>query len=94
MPDGSSNLHQLDTSPVLVVSDPFLRVREVMVSTGLGRSSKYRRVAAGTFPAPKQIGGGQVRWRTSEVELWKAERHPAGAKVIPPCLDPKLKHPR
>ena len=37
-------------------SDPMLRPREVMARTGLSRTTLWRRVRAGTFPAPTQLG--------------------------------------
>ena len=84
MPDGSGYLPEIEPPPASAKPDPFLRVREVMASTGLGRSSIYRRISAGTFPAPKQIGGGQVRWRFSEVEGWKDAKPSAEPK--PPAV--------
>ena len=43
------------------------RVREI---TGLGDSSLYERMAAGTFPRPVPLGGRAVGWIESEVEEW------------------------
>ena len=39
------------------MSDRYLRRSEVQHSTGLSRSSIYRRIANGTFPTPFKIGG-------------------------------------
>ena len=39
-----------------------LRMREVMARTGLSRTTIWRRVGAGTFPAPRQLGPNSVGW--------------------------------
>ena len=57
--------------------DPFLRLREVETSVGLSKTAIYRRIAEGTFPAPRQLGGGQVRWPLSVIRAWK-EGRPVG----------------
>lgn len=51
-----------------------LRLPEVKAHTGLSRSSLYRRIAEGTFPAPVKIGARASAWSSAEVERWKAER--------------------
>ncbi len=52
------------------MSDRLLRLRDVMAITGLGSSTLYRYIQAGTFPAPMKIGGFTARWRESAVEAW------------------------
>ena len=37
---------------------------------GLGTSTLYRWIRAGSFPAPLKIGGKSVRWRANEIEAW------------------------
>ncbi|MFH5924592.1 helix-turn-helix transcriptional regulator [Roseomonas sp. SXEYE001] len=64
-------------------SDPFLRIRDVQVDTGLSRSAIYRRMAAGTFPRPQQLAGGVVRWRRSKIDAWK-EAQPEAGGAMPP----------
>lgn len=51
-----------------------LRRRQVEARIGLRRSTLYARVAAGTFPAPINLGGRAVGWLASEVDAWLAER--------------------
>ena len=53
------------------MSDRYLRRSEVQHSTGLSRSSIYRRIGNGTFPAPFNIGGRCVRWRERDLVDWK-----------------------
>jgi prophage regulatory protein len=45
------------------MSDRYLRRSEVERSTGLSRSTIYRRINEGSFPAPYNLGGSCVRWR-------------------------------
>lgn len=51
-------------------TDRLMRLREVMDATGLGSSTIYRYIHAGTFPAPVKIGGFTARWRQSAVSSW------------------------
>lgn len=49
-----------------------LRLTEVTKATGLGRSTIYRRISEGTFPAPLRLSAGCVRWDSETLELWKS----------------------
>lgn len=49
-----------------------LRLAEVRAEVGLGTSTIYRKMAGGTFPKPRDLGGGTVRWPEEEIEAWKA----------------------
>lgn len=51
-------------------TDRLMRLRDVMDATGLGSSTIYRYIHAGTFPAPVKIGGFTARWRQSAVSSW------------------------
>lgn len=51
-----------------------LRLREVTRRTGKSRSSVYRDVAAGTFPAPVKLGERASAWPAAEVDRWIADR--------------------
>ena len=53
------------------MSDRYLRRSEVELSTGLSRSSIYRRINDGSFPAPYCLGGNCVRWREQDLINWK-----------------------
>jgi prophage regulatory protein len=61
--------------------DDLLLVSEVMELAGIGRSGLYRRMTAGTFPRPVQLGVQRVAWRRSDVEAWIAAQP---ASVFPP----------
>ncbi|MBZ0090957.1 MAG: AlpA family phage regulatory protein [Sulfuricellaceae bacterium] len=62
----AAQLAELNTQRLTI-----LRRREVERRTGLSRTSLYERIAAGTFPRPVNLGGGQsVGWYEHEVETW------------------------
>ncbi|WP_418103808.1 AlpA family transcriptional regulator [Vibrio harveyi] len=52
----------------------FLRLKEVMALTGLGRSSIYKFMDENTFPKSVSLGGRAVAWVESEIEDWMSER--------------------
>ena len=59
------------------MTEQILRLAEVLAMTGLSRSSLYRRINSGDFPAPIRLGGADSRavgWRRSEVEAWIKSR--------------------
>jgi prophage regulatory protein len=56
-----------------------LRLSEVMTMIGLGHSSIYNYVAAGTFPAPIKVGENSVRWKLADILAWRARISDAGA---------------
>lgn len=51
-----------------------LRLKIVIDCTGLGRSSIYRKIDDGTFPAPIRIGARAVAWVENDVQKWIEER--------------------
>jgi prophage regulatory protein len=54
--------------------EALIRLAEVKSRTARSRTAIYRDIAAGSFPAPLQIGARAVAWRESEVEAWIASR--------------------
>ena len=52
----------------------FIRLKEVMHVTGLGRSSIYNNMAEGRFPKTVSLGGRAVAWVESDIELWMTEK--------------------
>jgi prophage regulatory protein len=52
----------------------FLRLKEVMALTGLGRSSIYKFMDEDKFPKSVPLGGRAVAWVESEIEDWMNER--------------------
>ena len=53
----------------------FARLPTVMQATGLGRSTIYRLVASGAFPAPVHLGPRAVAWRWADLDQWSESRH-------------------
>ncbi|WP_253391708.1 helix-turn-helix transcriptional regulator [Pseudomonas citronellolis] len=51
-----------------------IRLKEVMGSTGLARSTVYKYVSEGIFPKPVSLGDRCVGWLESEVHNWILER--------------------
>lgn len=51
----------------------FIRLPAVMAATGLGKTTIYERIKAGTFPAPIQIGARAVAWDAGAIAAWQAE---------------------
>lgn len=62
------------------VSDTLLRLPEVIAQVRLSRSTIYRRIDEGTFPRPRALGAGCVRWRQSEIDAW--------IEALPVAADP------
>jgi prophage regulatory protein len=52
----------------------FLRLREVLVRTGLTRSMAYALLKDGHFPRSINLGPRAVGWLESEIDSWIAER--------------------
>jgi len=51
-----------------------LRFKEVVVITGLPKSSLYEAISRGEFPKPVKIGNRSVAWKSSEVYFWVESR--------------------
>ena len=54
-----------------------LRIPEVVEITGLSRTTIWRRVRSGDFPAPVRLGSLATRsvgWRESEIRKWIESR--------------------
>jgi prophage regulatory protein len=58
-----------DAAPAL---DRLLRRSEVSHLTGLSKTSIYREIALGRFPAPVRLGPNSVAWRESTIAKWMA----------------------
>lgn len=52
----------------------FLRLRQVIETTGVSRSAIYRKIAASDFPRPIHIGPNSVAWSEAEILRWMDER--------------------
>ena len=51
-------------------SDRIVRLSTVLARTGLSRSTIYRKIAEGTFPAQIKISINGAGWRESDINRW------------------------
>lgn len=51
-----------------------LRLPEVMVKTGLSRSTIYAAMAQGSFPLQIQLSARAVGWYEAEIDAWLDEQ--------------------
>lgn len=58
--------------------DRIVRLKTVLARTGLSRSTIYRKIAEGTFPAQIKISTNGAGWRESDIDCWVAD--PMGYK--------------
>jgi len=58
--------------PVAAPGDRLLRLPEVARRTGLSKSTIYRRIGGGCFPASVPMAGNIALWRESDVSNWIA----------------------
>ncbi|QII36615.1 AlpA family transcriptional regulator [Rouxiella badensis] len=54
--------------------DRFMRLPEVIHTTGLSRSTIYDLISRRQFPAQLSLGGKNVAWLASEIDGWMRER--------------------
>ena len=54
--------------------DAYFRFPQVRERTGLSRTTIFRLIKAGDFPAPKSLGVRAVGWKVSAVRDWCASR--------------------
>ncbi|WP_316232329.1 AlpA family transcriptional regulator [Bradyrhizobium sp. SZCCHNR1051] len=50
--------------------DRIIRLKTVLARTGLSRSTIYRKIAEGTFPAQIKISVNGTGWHESEISRW------------------------
>jgi prophage regulatory protein len=53
--------------------DRIIRLKTVLARTGLSRSTIYRKIAEGTFPAQLKISTNGTGWHESEIDRWIAD---------------------
>lgn len=51
-------------------SPAFYRLRDVIRIAALSRSTIYRRIAEGRFPAPVRLGGRASAWPSAGLQEW------------------------
>ena len=62
-------------------TERIIRLKTVLDRTGLSRSTIYRKIAEGTFPAQLKISTNGAGWRESDINRWIAD--PAGWRQRP-----------
>jgi prophage regulatory protein len=55
------------------IASRILRLKSVLNRTGLSRSTLYRKIGRGTFPAQVRISDRCIGWRESDVEQWLSD---------------------
>lgn len=60
--------------PPTKVIGRLIRLKEVQHRVGLGRSTIYRWMAAGSFPKPMKLGQRSVGWIEHEIDNWLGSR--------------------
>lgn len=58
------------TEAVSYAGESLLKISDVMARTTLGKTSIYRMIDAGEFPAPVSIGPKMSRWLQSDIDKW------------------------
>jgi len=68
----------------------FINWGEVKSRVSLSRSTVWRRIQEGTFPAPVRISQGRVAWLDHEIDSWiSAQLHAAsGLQTVKPAAIP------
>jgi prophage regulatory protein len=56
------------------MTNKILRQKDVQKITGLSRSTIYRHINAGTFPAPVKLTERLIGWHSSAISEWMASR--------------------
>lgn len=64
----------MPTKPAVTSSTKIIRLANVLVRTGLSRTTIWRKIRSGDFPAPIQLGENSVGWPEHEVDAWVADR--------------------
>jgi prophage regulatory protein len=65
--------------------DRIIRLKTVLARTGLSRSTIYRKIKEGTFPAQLRISVNGAGWRESDINRWVA--NPAGWRTTMTTAD-------
>jgi prophage regulatory protein len=60
------------------MSDKILRLRDVMQTVGVGKTSIYEWTKLGLFPRQVRLGSRAVGWRAQDIAAWLAARKPVG----------------
>jgi prophage regulatory protein len=59
---------------VAIAMSRMLRMRDVLAMTGISRSTLWRKIRAGDFPAPFELGVNTVAFESDAVDAWLKSR--------------------
>ncbi len=59
------------------MAEIIMRLPEVQTAVGVGRSTLYDWMKAGTFPRPVKLGARAIGWRQAEILAWLDSREAA-----------------
>ncbi|MGH8846096.1 MAG: helix-turn-helix transcriptional regulator [Polaromonas sp.] len=77
--------HQTLPKPTPSKAPPaFYRLRDVVRITALSRSTLYRRISEGRFPAPIHLGGRASAWPSEALQAWIDDPESYRAAAPPP----------
>lgn len=62
------------TATVDTIREALIRRKQVEARTGLARSTIYKLMSCGDFPAALSLTGRAVAWRATDVDRWIASR--------------------
>lgn len=68
---GRGNIMEYADSRRMVM---LLKIKEVLLITGLGKTNLYGQIRSGDFPAPVRLGPRAVAWRSDAVTAWVESR--------------------
>ncbi len=57
-----------------------VRMRELIRTTGVSRSTIYRLIADGLFPAPLKLSKSAIGWTSAAIQNWLCEREQASLR--------------
>ena len=58
------------SATLVAIDDAQLTLKTVLELTGLSKSTVYKLIRAGDFPAPFHVTARAVRWRAHEIREW------------------------
>lgn len=74
-------MHAREIDPVPDEGNVLIRLPTLVRATGLGRTSIYRGIKAGTFPAPRKLGKRASAWLWRDVKTW-IDGRPTGSQQV------------
>lgn len=72
-PRGTIDNHSMEKKRPVSQREKIIRLKTVLLRTGLSRSTLYRKIADGTFPRQLPISINGAGWHESAVDRWIAD---------------------